>query len=106
MVGTIADKQLYLESMAKWLGYVDELKPDIAISSHPFVDASLERMEIIRECTNKSGHLKKSKKCRHNPFLIGKRGARTYFEIMDQCAVVQTMRQQAGLNSAGLEYLP
>lgn len=110
MVGSIADKELYRESMAKWLGYVDALKPDIAISSHPFVDASLDRMEIIRECNDRAGNKNrwtgkdgcKNKECRSNPFLIGKKAARRYFEIMDQCALVQTMRQEAGITSTGL----
>jgi metallo-beta-lactamase class B len=99
MVGTVKDKELYLRAMEKWLGYVDKLKPDIAISSHPFVDASLHRMALIRECRNKSG---RNDLCGpHNPFLIGKEAARSYFEIMEQCAVVQTMRQEAGLKPSG-----
>jgi metallo-beta-lactamase class B len=104
MVGNVNDKELYLWAMEKWLGYVDELKPDIAISSHPFVDASLDRMALIRGCRNKSG---RNDLCGpHNPFLIGKTAARRYFEIMYQCAVVQTMRQKVGLSSSGLEKLP
>ncbi|SHO43769.1 MBL fold metallo-hydrolase [Desulfopila aestuarii] len=108
LVGTVADKVLYRESMAKWLKYVDALKPDIAISSHPFVDASLDRMEIIRECNDRRGQHKgwNKQECSRNPFVIGRKAARRYFEIMDQCAVVQTMRQEAGINSTGLEELP
>ena len=112
LVGTVADKELYLESMAKWLKYVDGLKPDIAISSHPFVDASLDRMAIIRQCEDRrargrdGGSKFHNQRCGQNPFLIGKEAARRYFEIMDQCALVQKMRQEAGLNSAGLDYLP
>jgi len=101
--GGIANKELYQESMAKFLTYVDKLRADIAISSHPFVDASLDRMEIIRECNDRRG---RHHKCgRHNPFLLGKKGARRYFEIMDQCVVVQIAREEAGLNNTGLEYL-
>ena len=40
--------------MAKWFTYVDKLKPDIAISSHPFVDGSIRRMELIRECDDQT----------------------------------------------------
>ena len=45
--------KVYLDSMAKFLGYVDILKPDIAMSSHPFVDGSIRRMELIRECDDR-----------------------------------------------------
>ena len=106
--GGLENKDLYRESMAKFLEYVDMLKPDIAISSHPFVDASLDRMAIIRECNDKRGHHKKwnKRKCRRNPFLIGKEAARRYFEILEQCAVVQLYRQEAGLPDTGLDYEP
>jgi metallo-beta-lactamase class B len=102
-VGSVNGKsnvELYLDSMAKFLGYVDILKPDIAMSSHPFVDGSIRRMELIRECDDKNG---RHNQCgRHNPFLIGKEGARTYFEIMNQCAVVRQEREAAGLPANGL----
>jgi metallo-beta-lactamase class B len=102
-VGSVMGKsnvELYLDSMAKFLGYVDSLKPDIAISSHPFVDGSIRRMEIIRECNDRRGH---HDQCGpHNPFLIGKEAARRYFEIMNQCAVVRQEREQAGLSANGL----
>lgn len=114
IVGGVADKELYLEAMAHWLEYVDVLKPDIVMSSHPFVDASLDRMEIIRDCNDSHGHHNgwnkrkgwKNKECRRNPFLIGKKAARRYFEIMDQCALVQKMRQEAGLPNTGLVDVP
>jgi metallo-beta-lactamase class B len=108
LVGSLADKTLYRESMAKWLQYVAALEPDIAISSHPFVDASLDRMEIIRECDDRNRHGRHDRhdQCGpHNPFLIGKVAARRYFEIMDQCALVQTMRQAAGIDPTGLKCL-
>ena len=111
ITGTLADKAVYRESMAKFLAYVDELGADIAMSSHPFVDASLDRMEIIRECDERTSahhgykHGANDQRCLNNPFLIGKKAARRYFEIMDQCAEVQIKRQESGLNSTGLEYL-
>jgi metallo-beta-lactamase class B len=99
-----ADKDVYRQSMAKFLTHVDKLGADIAISSHPFVDASLNRMKLIRECNDRQG---RQNLCgSHNPFLIGKKAARRYFEIMDQCAVIQTMRQEAGLDNTGLKLLP
>jgi metallo-beta-lactamase class B len=97
--------ELYLKSMAKFLGYVDSLKPDIAISSHPFVDGSIRRMELIRECDDRHGrhNFGRHDQCGpHNPFLIGREGARRYFEIMNQCAVVRQEREKAGLSANGL----
>jgi metallo-beta-lactamase class B len=105
----LADKVVYRQSMAKFLTYVDKLGADIAISSHPFVDGSIRRMELIRECNDRRGHQQFGRHdvCGpHNPFLIGKEAARRYFEIMDQCAVVQTMRTEAGLPSTGVGLKP
>ena len=102
--GTIDDKFQYRTSMAKFITYVKNLGADIAISSHPFVDASLDRMEIIRECNDRHG---RHDQCGpHNPFLIGKKAALRYFEIMDWCSEVQRNRQEAGIDSTGLNYLP
>jgi metallo-beta-lactamase class B len=106
--GPLVDKAVWRQSMAHFLTYVDNLGADIAISSHPFVDGSIRRMEIIRECNDRHGHHKfgRHDQCGpHNPFLIGKEAARRYFEIMDQCAVVQTMRTQAGVDGTGLKCL-
>jgi metallo-beta-lactamase class B len=106
--GPLSNIEVYLESMAKFLTYVDELEPDIAISSHPFVDGSIRRMELIRECDEpRNRHDNRGRKdlCGpHNPFLIGKEAARRYFEIMDQCAVVRWERENAGLPANGLGY--
>jgi metallo-beta-lactamase class B len=100
----LASIQVYLDSMAKWFTYVDNLKPDIAISSHPFVDGSIRRMELIRECDDPRT---RNDLCGpHNPFLIGQEAARTYFEIMNQCAVVRYEREAAGLNNTGTGLLP
>lgn len=103
--GGLENIGLYLDSMQKFLAYVDYLKPEIAISSHPFVDGSIRRMELIRECNDRRGRHKgwnNKRMCGRNPFLIGKKGARRYFEIMDQCAVVRYMREEAGLPANGL----
>lgn len=99
-----SDIATWRNSMAHFLTYVDKLKPDIAISSHPFVDGSVRRMELIRECRDGRG---RQDVCGpHNPFLIGKEAARRYFEIMDQCAVVQGMRRAAGLDGNGFLACP
>jgi metallo-beta-lactamase class B len=104
--GTIDDKFRYRESMAKFITYVKNLGADIAISSHPFVDASLDRMAIIRECNERGHKWWGSWQCAHNPFLIGKKAAVRYFEIMDWCSEVQRNRQEAGIDPTGLNYLP
>jgi metallo-beta-lactamase class B len=99
-----SDIATWRNSMAYFLTYVDSLRADVAISSHPFVDGSVRRMEIIRECDKPRHH---HDQCGpHNPFLIGKEAARRYFEIMDQCAVVQQMRKDAGLNGSGFLACP
>jgi metallo-beta-lactamase class B len=97
-------KDVYRPSMAHFLEAVDYLGADVAISSHPFVDASLDRMKMIRECNDPRT---RNDLCGpHNPFLLGEKAARRYFEIMDQCAVVQIKRQEAGLDNTGLKPLP
>jgi metallo-beta-lactamase class B len=103
--GPIANIQVYLDSMANWLTYVHNLRPDIAMSSHPFVDGSIRRMELIRECDDRHSrhdHSRNDLCGPHNPFLIGERAARRYFEIMNQCAVVRYERAAAGLADNGL----
>lgn len=92
IVGTLADKAIYTSAIRNFIdNYVVRLKPDIAISSHPFVDGSGTRMEIIRQ----------SSPGMPNPFLIGSKGVKAYFEIMAQAVTVQSMRQAAGLNASG-----
>lgn len=92
IVGTLADKALYTSAIRNFIdNHVLRLKPDIAISSHPFVDGSGTRMEIIR----------KSSPGMPNPFVIGPEAVKTYFEIMAQAVTVQSMRQAAGLNTSG-----
>lgn len=92
IVGTLADKALYTSAIRNFIdNYVQRLKPDIAISSHPFVDGSGTRMEIVR----------KSSPGMPNPFVIGPDAVKTYFEIMAQAVTVQAMRQAAGLNTSG-----
>jgi metallo-beta-lactamase class B len=91
---------LWQNSMAHFLTFVDKLHPDIAISSHPFLDGSVRRMEEIRECNARHGWWHELCGLR-NPFLIGKEAARRYFEIMNQCSVVQQMRKDNGQDGNG-----
>jgi len=92
IVGTLADKALYTSAIRNFIdNHVLRLKPDIAISSHPFVDGSGHRMEVIRQ----------SSPGMPNPFVVGPEAVKAYFEIMAQAVTVQAMRQSAGLNASG-----
>ena len=92
IVGTLADKAVYTSAIRNFIdNHVTRLRPDIAISSHPFVDGSGTRLEMLRQ--GRAGMA--------NPFLIGAEAAKTYFEIMAQAVTVQAMRQAAGLNASG-----
>lgn len=91
VVGTVEDKKVYRESVAKFIKYVDEFKVDVVISNHPFVDGSPEIME----------KLKSRKPGQQNPFVLTHERARRFFELLDQSAVVLTLRQEAGLDETG-----
>lgn len=91
VVGSLEDKKAYRESIANFLKYVDEYKVDVVISNHPFVDGSEKKMEELR----------KRQPGEPNPFVIGEDKAKRFFEILDQSAVVITLRQEAGLDETG-----
>jgi metallo-beta-lactamase class B len=92
ITGTVADKAEYTKAIRNFIdNYVARFRPDIAMSSHPFVDGSTNRMAMIREYGNRIA----------NPFIIGEAAAKNYFEIMAQAVIVQSKRQQAGLNASG-----
>ncbi|MEN8907343.1 MAG: cellulose binding domain-containing protein [Clostridiales bacterium] len=95
VVGTLEDKEVYRESVAKFLTYVDEYGVDVVISNHPFVDGSVKTMEELRN--RQEGE--------PNPFVRGKEKARLFFEILDQSAVVMTLRQEAGLDETGTKLI-
>lgn len=114
--GTLEEKALWMESISLFQTYVDKYRADIALSSHPFVDASIDYMEMIRKCNDKPGQNNRwnnkgrnkgqnEQKCRKNPLVIGQDATRRYFEIFYQCGVVQTMRQEEGLDKHGLSCL-
>lgn len=91
IVGTIADKKIYRKAVKHWLEYTDAMNIDIVLSSHPFVDGSLQRMKKLRNLQAREP----------NPFIIGKQAARRYFDILDQCAAVAIKRAEAGLDITG-----
>ncbi|MBU3217330.1 MBL fold metallo-hydrolase [Clostridium estertheticum] len=91
VVGTLADKVVYRDSIKHFLSYTDNAKVDVVISDHPFADGSLEKMEELRNL--KPGE--------PNPFVLGQERSRRFFELLDQCAVILTGRQAAGLDETG-----
>jgi len=95
IVGEIADKELYREAVAHWVEYTDAMNVDVVISSHPFVDGSVDRMAELRN--RQPGEA--------NPFVIGKESARRYFDILDQCAALAIARAKAGLDMTGTRRL-
>jgi len=95
VVGEIADKELYRESVAHWVEYTDAMNVDVVMSSHPFVDGSVDRMAELRD--RQPGEA--------NPFVIGKKDARRYFDILDQCAALAIVRAEAGLDMTGTKRL-
>ncbi len=91
VVGTLADKKLYREAVASFIAYAERAKVDVVVSNHPFVDGSITNMEALRN--RKSGE--------PNPFIWGQEKAKRFFLILDQSAVVMTLRQEAGLDETG-----
>ena len=95
VVGTLADKKVYRDSVAKFLTYIDNYKVDVLISNHPFVDGSLSVMDELRN----------SKKIESNQFVLGQERVEKFFKLLDQCAVILTLRQEAGLDETGTKRL-
>jgi metallo-beta-lactamase class B len=95
VVGEIADKMLYRESVAHWVEYTNTMNVDVVMSSHPFVDGSVERMAELRNRQPDEA----------NPFVIGTKDARRYFDILDQCAALAIARAEAGLDMTGTQRL-
>lgn len=91
VVGTLEDKKVYRDAVNHFLSYSDAAKVDVVISNHPFADGSLDKMEELRN--RKPGD--------PNPFVLGQERSRRFFELLDQCAVVLTARQEAGLDETG-----
>ncbi len=88
---SLEDKRLYRQSVQHFLGYMDITPPDVVMSSHPFVDGSLERMQELH--SRQPGE--------PNPFVIGEEAVRNYINILDQCSAVWISRNEAGLNDQG-----
>jgi metallo-beta-lactamase class B len=91
VVGTVEDKKVYREAVAKFLTYVEDNKVDVVISNHPFVDGSPEIMEKLKN--RKAGE--------EHPFVLTQERTRRFFELLDQSAVVLMLRQEEGLDETG-----
>lgn len=95
VVGSLADKKVYRDSVAKFMSYIKEMKVDVLISNHPFVDDSLFTMEKLRNRKNEES----------NPFIFGQKRVEKFFNLLDQCAVVLIERQESGLDETGTKRL-
>lgn len=95
VVGSLEDKEVYRNSIAKFLSYVDKYNVDVVISNHPFVDGSLPIME--RKLAGKSEE--------PNPFILGEDRVKKFFNLLDQCALILKMRQEEGLDETGTKLL-
>ena len=73
----------YIQSAAKFARLEKELGVDVALSNHPFVDDSLNRMREYRN--NPKGN---------NPFIIGEQKVLDYTNVMSECAQAAFARAQ------------
>ncbi len=80
-----SDKQAYLDSVDKFDKVCDKYNVDCEISNHPFVDNSIERMEVIR----------KIKKATPNPFVIGREAYKRYEDFFRGMALAAIERDKA-----------
>lgn len=92
---SLEERKLYRESVQHFLTYTDAANVDVVLSSHPFVDGSVERME----------ELKNRKTDDPNPFVIGQDAARRYISLFDQCCSLLAARTKAGLDDTGTQRL-
>jgi metallo-beta-lactamase class B len=87
----LKDKLVYRESLGHFRKYTEAAKADVVMSSHPFVDGSLERMKELRN--RKPGEA--------NPFVVGQEVVRRFLDILDQCAALEIARYNAGQDGFG-----
>lgn len=74
----------YLESCVRFARIGEKLQVDAAISTHPFVDKGIERLNVIRDIPDGVP----------NPFVMGRKGYRQYESMfLEMC--LSTMKQRA-----------
>lgn len=79
---SLEDSQKYESSVDYFNKFAYEAKVDSELSSHPFVDNSVERMDTLRK--RKSGD--------PNPFVIGEQGYKAYMAKMKEYATNNTKK--------------
>ncbi|MEU6783057.1 hypothetical protein ABZ912_28000 [Nonomuraea angiospora] len=68
----LASLRTYLASVLSFRTWTQRAGVDVEVSTHPFVDYGLERMQQLR--TQPSGA---------NPFVLGQAGMNTYMAVME-----------------------
>ncbi|MEP1444711.1 MAG: MBL fold metallo-hydrolase [Paraglaciecola sp.] len=71
----------YVKSASKFAKLEREYAVDVALSNHPFVDDSLNRMQVLRENPDKA-----------NPFIIGQQMVQDYTKVIEECAAAAVAR--------------
>lgn len=80
---TLEEKKTYRDSARAFSHVCDDLGVDVEIATHPFVDNSVERFEVVRNIFNGVA----------NPFVIGREACRRYENMfLDWC--LDAIRQQ------------
>ena len=69
-----SDKEAYLDSVKKFDLVCDEFGVDAELSNHPFVDNSIQRLEVLRNIVDGVP----------NPFIIGRDAYKRYEQMFYQ----------------------
>ncbi|MGH7524368.1 MAG: MBL fold metallo-hydrolase [Gemmatimonadales bacterium] len=72
----------FVTSMQHLAKVADAAHVDAELSSHPFVDNSIARMDTLRRATAGAG----------NPFVIGSEGFQRYLSLLGECGWVSVLR--------------
>jgi len=81
---SMSDKVKYLESTLKFARETERFGCDVEISTHPFVDKGIERLEIVRGICDGVP----------NPFVLGKENYKYYESLFTQMCL-EAMEKQA-----------
>ncbi|MBO4862451.1 MAG: MBL fold metallo-hydrolase [Firmicutes bacterium] len=80
---SMSDKAVYMESCIKFPKITERFGCDVEISSHPFIDKSLERLEIVRDIFDGVA----------NPFVIGREACARFEDMFTQMCIAGLKRQ-------------
>ena len=81
---SMSDKVLYIESCIRFAKITESFGCDVEISSHPFIDKSLERLAICRDIFDGVA----------NPFVIGREACARFEDMFTQMCIA-AMKKQA-----------